>query len=74
MDLRHLIYKTILKFGYEVRRINAAEWKNARAYWDSTYLKRLGFRPRTVVDVGVAYGTPELYEAFPELILSLLNL
>jgi FkbM family methyltransferase len=25
----------------------------------------LGFRPGTVVDVGVAYGTPELYEAFP---------
>lgn len=25
----------------------------------------LGLRPATVIDVGVAYGTPELYEAFP---------
>lgn len=28
-------------------------------------LKSTGFLPRTVVDVGVAYGTPQLYEAFP---------
>jgi FkbM family methyltransferase len=27
---------------------------------------RLGCRPRTVVDVGVADGTPELYAAFPQ--------
>jgi FkbM family methyltransferase len=28
-------------------------------------LRRRGFAPRTVFDVGVAVGTPELYEAFP---------
>ena len=28
-------------------------------------LKRLGLDPATVVDVGVGYGTPELWEAFP---------
>ena len=73
MDLRHLIYKMILKFGYEVRRIDLSEWKNARAYWESGYLKRLGFQPRTVVDVGVAYGTPPIYEAFPESFLVLVE-
>jgi FkbM family methyltransferase len=30
-----------------------------------SHVARLGFEPATVVDVGVAYGTPELYEAFP---------
>src|SRR3954463_1002045 len=30
------------------------------------HVKRLGFSPGTVVDVGVAYGTPELYDAFPD--------
>jgi FkbM family methyltransferase len=30
------------------------------------HIKRLGFQPRTVVDVGVAYGTPQLYAAFPD--------
>jgi FkbM family methyltransferase len=28
-------------------------------------LKRSGFRPRTVFDIGVADGTPDLYAAFP---------
>jgi FkbM family methyltransferase len=69
--LRHLIYKAILKLGYDVRRLYPLEWQPGRAYWDSAYLKRLGFQPRTVVDVGVAYGTPSLeshslYESFPE--------
>jgi FkbM family methyltransferase len=30
------------------------------------HLKRLGLAPRTVIDVGAAVGTFELYEAFPE--------
>ncbi|WP_333451634.1 MULTISPECIES: FkbM family methyltransferase [unclassified Microcoleus] len=29
-------------------------------------LKQLGFRPKTVIDVGAALGTPPLYTAFPE--------
>jgi FkbM family methyltransferase len=29
-------------------------------------LKSAGFAPRTVIDVGVAHGTPPLYEAFPD--------
>ena len=29
------------------------------------HVKRVGFEPATVIDVGVAYGTPELYDAFP---------
>jgi FkbM family methyltransferase len=29
------------------------------------HVKRLGIAPATVIDVGVAYGTPELYAAFP---------
>ena len=34
--------------------------------WQPDILKRSGIRPRTVVDVGVGRGTPQLYEAFPE--------
>ena len=71
MNLRHLIYKITLRLGYEVRRVSPLEWQPGRAYWEAEYLKRLGFSPRTIVDVGVAYGTPYLelrsfYEAFPE--------
>lgn len=34
--------------------------------WRPDALKRLGVRPRTVVDVGVGRGTPQLYAAFPD--------
>lgn len=30
------------------------------------WARRKGLRPRTVIDVGVAYGTPDLYAAFPD--------
>jgi FkbM family methyltransferase len=36
-------------------------------------LRTLGFKPRTVIDVGVASETPELYEAFPDAILLLIE-
>ncbi|MGT2434905.1 hypothetical protein ACU4GH_02545 [Bradyrhizobium betae] len=29
------------------------------------HLKSLGFDVRTVVDVGIAFGTPVIYDAFP---------
>jgi FkbM family methyltransferase len=36
-------------------------------------LRRKGFRPRTVVDIGVATGTPWLYKAFPDAQLVLID-
>lgn len=30
------------------------------------HVSRLGFKPQTVIDIGVAYGTFELYEKFPD--------
>jgi FkbM family methyltransferase len=37
-----------------------------RGFWASMeLLKRRGFEPRTVIDVGVGYGTQWLYESFP---------
>jgi FkbM family methyltransferase len=29
-------------------------------------MHRLGFQPKTIIDVGVATGTPELYRTFPD--------
>lgn len=26
----------------------------------------MGFVPKTVIDIGVAYGTPDLYDAYPQ--------
>ncbi|MBI2839370.1 MAG: FkbM family methyltransferase [Acidobacteria bacterium] len=41
--------------------------------WDPMQLERIGSRPRTIVDVGVAQGTPELYGAFPDAHLVLIE-
>jgi FkbM family methyltransferase len=30
------------------------------------HLRQVGLKPRTITDVGVAFGTPELYDVFPE--------
>jgi FkbM family methyltransferase len=50
--------------GVEVRRKGSGVRRTPEAVL--AHVKRLGFAPSTVVDVGVAYGTPELYEAFPD--------
>ena len=31
-------------------RTQAPLWEASRAYWNSAYLKRLGFQPQTVID------------------------
>jgi FkbM family methyltransferase len=49
--------------GIEVRRKDTGVRRTPEAVL--AHVKRLGFAPATVVDVGVAYGTPELYDAFP---------
>jgi len=54
-------------------RTPAPRWEASRAYWNSAYLKRLGFRPQTVIDIGVGKGTPELYRAFPDAFLVLVE-
>lgn len=50
--------------GIEVRRKGTGVRRTPEAVLE--HVKRLGFQPATVIDVGVAYGTPELYDAFPD--------
>lgn len=37
------------------------------------FLRSLGFQPKTVIDVGVAWGTPAMYQAFPDAYLVLIE-
>ena len=50
--------------GLEVRRKGSGLRRTPEEVL--AHVKKLGFDPATVVDVGVAYGTPELYQAFPD--------
>lgn len=61
--LKRILKSTLARFGFELRRTSGVRITFADA------LKQLtdaGFSPRTVIDVGVAYGTLELYDAFPD--------
>ena len=67
-EFQNAVHLKLLEYGWRVQRAKAAsqEWEPDRAYWEPAYLRRLAFHPRTIIDVGVANGTPQLYEAFPE--------
>ena len=45
--------------GFELRH-------RERSGWTPAHLRRFGFSPRTLVDVGVGPGTSALYDAFPD--------
>jgi FkbM family methyltransferase len=47
--------------------------RRERSGWRPDRLRRPGLSPATVIDVGAATGTPELYEAFPEAHLVLIE-
>lgn len=59
MPAKELIKKILRKFGYRITRAAAVE-RGFRA----PHLARI-CQPKTVIDAGVGYGTPELYKAFP---------
>ncbi|MBI2404294.1 MAG: FkbM family methyltransferase [Gemmatimonadetes bacterium] len=65
--LARLTNAILRPLGLGVHRL--ADWDRARrATYGGAFehLKRVGFVPRTVIDVGVADGTMDLYRAFPD--------
>ena len=70
--VKHLIRSTFDQLGYEIRRKPAPPSVTDNIFRlrasmreGLCHLRKLGFEPKTVIDVGVAHGTPELYETFP---------
>ena len=51
-----------------LRRATAPSWRQSFRLLD-----RYGFRPNMVFDIGVAYGTFELYDAFPKAFYHLID-
>ena len=62
-EFQDAVHRKLLEYGWRVER---ARWGPDRVYWEPAYIRRLGFRPQTIIDVGVAKGTPQLYAAFPD--------
>lgn len=60
---RTVMERVVARFGYELKMIGSPPC----GY--TSFLRRIaaaGVRPRTVFDIGVGYGTPWLYAAFPQ--------
>jgi FkbM family methyltransferase len=69
MNIKKAITKLANRFGYDIRRlVHETDAGRLRTTIAESYslLHELGFRPKIVVDIGVATGTKELYTAFPE--------
>jgi FkbM family methyltransferase len=67
-EFQNAVHRKLLEHGWRVQRAAPAPqgWEQDRVYWEPAYIRRLGFRPRTIIDVGVGNGTPQLYAAFPD--------
>lgn len=77
MHAKSLVRKILLRFGLEVKRAARPAGLSANGYggnqWDFAPLRPASLNPDLIVDVGVAWGTPELYDAFPEAKLLLIE-
>ena len=62
--LKNAVRRLADRAGLDVRRKGSGPRRTPEEVL--AHVKKLGFEPATVVDVGVAYGTPELYQAFPD--------
>jgi len=69
------IYRALLSQGWSLQRARDRHggWQSGRAYWETFYLRRWPFKPRTLIDAGVGNGTPSLYAAFPDAELVLIE-
>lgn len=63
MPIKKILQRVVSKSGFEIRRVSSRRTTIRESY---SLLLGLGFNPKTVIDVGVATGTPDLYESFPE--------
>jgi FkbM family methyltransferase len=67
LNYKYTLRRWLNHAGFDVHLIDRGAG-HIRTTHDELYahLKRLGFQPAAVIDVGVASGTPDLYSAFPD--------
>ncbi len=64
-SIKSSIKKIFESFGYEIRKKSLLARRRDLSEF-LKHVKRLGFEPQTIIDVGVATGTFPLYENFPD--------
>lgn len=71
--IKRWIVRVFNAFGLDVRRIRPQPPPRASFTESLRQLARLGFQPRTLIDVGVAYHTQTLYQQFPSAAILLIE-
>jgi FkbM family methyltransferase len=67
MKLKNMIKKLFNRMGYEIKPIDKGGGLIRTTVGESyTLVHKLGFSPVTVIDIGIATGTDDLYTAFPD--------
>lgn len=69
-SLMYRLISSVLKpFGYSVYNTHYIEGRLRRPTLDGalSHLKKVGFAPACIIDVGAAYGTPPLYKTYPDI-------
>lgn len=61
--IKQLFKSKLALFGYEITRTKNKRTTLAAVLY---HISQFGFKPETIIDVGVAYGTFELYAIFPK--------
>ena len=56
--------RPLRRLGWDIQRVQPQRRETLEQAF--AQLRRVGVRPETVIDVGVATGTPELYATFPD--------
>jgi FkbM family methyltransferase len=69
--MRRRLVRALWTRGVEVRRRGQGVRRTEEEVFD--HAAGLGWRPGTVIDIGVGFGTPALYAAFPEARLLLIE-
>ena len=70
---KRLAVRLFNALGFDIRRRRPMTVGRASMAGGLAQLTHLGFKPQTVIDVGVAYQTSELYEAFKEATILLIE-
>jgi FkbM family methyltransferase len=73
LSAKHLVVRLFNAVGLDIRRRRPPTPARASMAGGLAQLARLGFKPQTVIDVGVAYQTSELYEAFRDATILLIE-
>jgi len=64
--VKSIAKSVLLRLGLELRRVPGMYALRTSLSTSYAFLRERGVAPRTVIDVGVADGTPELHAVFPE--------